>query len=134
MPRNMNPVPFPQDIIYQQNPQINSGIEAVDVFISESLSTQTVGASVNPLQIYVGIGAYIWIIGIISLIVYSLVSIWLLKRQLKDAQLIERNILQAKNLQTPFVLGLIRPKIFLPEGLSGEERGYICLLYTSRCV
>lgn len=127
MPRNMNPVPFPQDIIYQQNPQINSGIEAVDVFISESLSTQTVGASVNPLQIYVGIGAYIWIIGIISLIVYSLVSIWLLKRQLKDAQLIERNILQAKNLQTPFVLGLIRPKIFLPEGLSGEERGYILL-------
>lgn len=127
MPRNINTVPIPHDIIYQQNPQINSGIEAVDSFVSQSLPAPIVGDSVNPLQIYVKLGAYIWVLGIIALLVYSLVSILILKRQLKSAGLIEKNIFEAENLKTPFVLGLIRPKIYLPVGLSKEERHYILL-------
>ena len=127
MPRNTNAVPIPHDIIYQQSPQINSGIEAVDSFVSQSLPAPTAGASANPLQIYVEIGAYIWALGIIALLVYSLVSILILKRQLKSALLIEQNIFEAKNLKTPFVLGLIRPNIYLPVGLNASERSYILL-------
>ncbi|MGI6677835.1 MAG: M56 family metallopeptidase [Dehalobacterium sp.] len=127
MPRNTNTVPIPHDIIYQQSPQINSGIEIVDSFVNQSLPAPTVGASVNPLQIYVEIGAYLWVIGIIALLVYSLVSIIILKKQLKSAQLIEQNIFKAKNLKTPFVLGLIKPKIYLPVGLKATERSYILL-------
>ncbi|MFJ5717429.1 M56 family metallopeptidase [Neobacillus sp. NPDC093127] len=127
MPRNTNTVPIPHDIIYQETPQINSGIEVIDSFVSGFLPAQSIGASVNPLQIYTEIGAYIWVLGIIALLVYSLVSILILKRQLKSAQLIEKNIFEAKNLKTPFVLGLIRPKIYLPVGLNVEERGFILL-------
>ncbi len=127
MPRNTNVNPIPHDIIYQQSPQINSGIEVVDSFVSESLPAPAIGASVNPLQIYIEIGAYIWILGIMVLLIYSVVSILRLKRQLKSAQLIEKNIFEAENLKTPFVLGLIRPKIYLPIGLSKEERNYILL-------
>jgi beta-lactamase regulating signal transducer with metallopeptidase domain len=127
MPRNTNVVSIPHNIIYQQGPQINSGIEVVDSFVSESLPAPTVGASVNPLQIYTEIGAYIWILGIMVLLIYSVVSVLQLKRQLKSAQLIEQNIFEAKNLKTPFVLGLIRPKIYLPTGLNVEERSYILL-------
>jgi len=111
MPRNTNAVPIPQDIIYQQSPQINSGIGVVDSLVNNSLPAPTIGASVNPLQIYVEIGAYIWVLGIIALLVYSLVSILILKRQLKSAQLIDQNNFEARNLKTPFVLGLIKPKI-----------------------
>lgn len=127
LPRNTNAVPILRDIIYQPSPQINSVIEVVDSFISESFPAPTIGASVNPLQIYKEIGAYIWILGIMVFLIYSLVSVLLLKRQLKSAQLIEKNIYEAKNLKTPFVLGLIRPKIYLPVGLNVEERGYILL-------
>jgi beta-lactamase regulating signal transducer with metallopeptidase domain len=127
MPRNTNVVSIPHNIIYQQGPQINSGIEVVDSFVSESLPAPTVGASVNPLQLYTEIGAYIWILGIMVLLIYSVVSVLQLKRQLKSAQLIEQNIFEAKNLKTPFVLGLIRPKIYLPIGLNVEERSYILL-------
>jgi hypothetical protein len=88
MPRNTNTVPIPYDIIYQQSPQINSGIEIVDSFVSKSLPAPTIGASVNSLQIYIEIGAYIWVLGIIAILVYSLVSILILKRQLKSVQLI----------------------------------------------
>ena len=127
MPQNTNTVPILHDIIYQQSPQINSGIEVVDSFVSQSLPAPTVVASVNPLQIYTEIVAYIWVIGIIVLFVYSFVSIFVLKRQLNSAELIEKNIYEAKNLKTPFVLGLIRPKIYLPVGLNVEERSYILL-------
>ncbi|WP_353094171.1 M56 family metallopeptidase [Tissierella praeacuta] len=127
MPRNTNSVPIPRDIIYQQSLQINSGIEVVDSFVSKSLPAPTIGASANPLQIYVQIGIYIWILGIIVLLIYSLVSILQLKRQLKSAQLIEKNIYEAENLKTPFVLGLARPKIYLPVGLNAAERSYILL-------
>ncbi|MGI6066792.1 MAG: M56 family metallopeptidase [Bacillota bacterium] len=127
LPRNTNTVPIPHDIIYQQSPQINSGIEVVDSFVSDLLPAPTIEASVNPLHIYVEIGSYIWILGIIALLVYSLVSIVILKRQLKSVQLIEQNIFQAKNLKTPFVFGLIRPKIYLPVGLNVDERNYILL-------
>ena len=99
----------------------------IDLFVSQSFPVQIVGASANPLQVYVVIGAYIWAIGITALLVYSFVSILFLKRQLKSAQLIENNIFEAKNLKTPFVLGLIRPKIYLPDELNATERSYILL-------
>ena len=127
MPRNTNAIPIPHDIIYQQNPQINSGIEVVDSFVSQSLPAPTVGASVNPLQVYIEIGAYIWILGMIALLVYSLASVLILNRQLKSAQLIKQNTFEVQNLKTPFVLGLIKPKIYLPVGLNSTERSYILL-------
>ena len=58
---------------------------------------------------------------------YSLISILILKRQLNSAQCIENNIFEVKNLKTPFVFGLVRPKIYLPVTLYQEERSYILL-------
>lgn len=127
MPRNTNTALISQNIIYQQNPQINSGIKVVDSFFSQSLPEATANASIKPIQIYITIGSYIWMIGIIALIFYSIISILILKRKLKSAELIEKNIFRLKNLKTPFVLGLIRPKIYLPDGLKSEERRYILL-------
>lgn len=127
LPRDINTVAIPQDIVYQQNPQINSGIESANAFINGMLPAPTIGASVNSLQIYIQIGTYIWVLGMMALLVYSLVSILLLRRQLKNAQLAEQNIYEAENLKTPFVLGFIRPKIYLPVGLDVEEKRYILL-------
>lgn len=119
--------PIPHDIIYQHKPQINSGILSVNTIVNEVLPSPIIGDSVNPMQIYIEIGAYIWMIGIITLLAYSLVSIFRLKKQLKNAQLIEQNIYVADNLKTPFVLGFINPKIYLPVGLGKEEWQYILL-------
>ena len=127
MPRNTNAVSIAHDIIYQQSPQINSGIEAVDSFVGRLLPVPATGVSVNPLQIYTEIGAYIWVLGLVALLGYSFVSIFILKKQLKSSDLIEGNIYEAKNLKTPFVLGVIKPKIYLPAGINAEERNYILL-------
>lgn len=127
LPRSMNTAPITPDIIYQQSPRINSGIEVVDSFVNKSLPAPTIEASANPLQIYIGFGAYIWILGIVALIFYSVISTLHLKRRLKGSRLIEHNIYEANNLKTPFVLGLIKPRIYLPVGLNIQERRYILL-------
>lgn len=121
MPRSSGVLSSPGDILHQQDFLINIGTGA-----SDSLAP-AVGASADPLQIYAGIGAYIWVSGMIALIVYSLVSVFILKRHLKNARLTGNNIYEAPHLKTPFVLGLIRPRIYLPAGLGATERSYILL-------
>lgn len=69
----------------------------------------------------------IWLIGIAALLIYSIVSILLLNRHLSGAVLYEGNIYEAENLKTPFVLGFIHPKIYIPTGLFAEEKSYIIL-------
>lgn len=121
----MNTSPIPQNIMYQQTPQINSGITAVDSYVNRSLPSPIAGASANPLQTCTRIGAYIWLLGIAVMLIYSVVSVLILKRGLKSARRTEGNIYEADNLKTPFVLGVFRPRIIIPAGLSAEEKSYI---------
>ncbi|MEN6314265.1 MAG: M56 family metallopeptidase [Clostridiaceae bacterium] len=117
--------PIPQDIAYQQNPQINSGITVVDTFVNNALPSPSAAASVNPLQIYTQTGAFIWILGIAVMLVYSIASVLILKIRLKSKKHTERNIYEDNNLKTPFVLGIFRPIIYIPAGLTAEEKSYI---------
>lgn len=59
------------------------------------------------------------------LLIYSGISYALLKKKLKSALPEEENVYEMPNLPTPFVLGMIRPGIYLPTGITGEERDYI---------
>lgn len=122
-----NSAPIPADIAMQPIPRVDSGIPTVDNAVSHVLPTIPPTASVNPLQICVTVGSYLWFVGIMVMLIYSIISIILQKRRLKGAMLIESNIYEADNLKTPFVLGLFRPIIYIPKGLSEEEKYYIVL-------
>jgi len=119
--------PIPRDIAMQAVPRIDSGITIIDNVVSASLPAAVPYASVNPLQIWTFIGSCVWLFGIVAMLIYSFVSIVWLKRRLRDAALIEGNLYEAYNLKTPFVIGLFKPKIYIPAGLNDEERRYIIL-------
>lgn len=127
VPPASNNISIQHNIVYQSNLTIRNGTEASNPFVEKTLPELSAKNNINPFQFGIKVGTYIWILGIILLLVYSLVSVLLIKRKLKNAQLIEKNIFEAKNLKTPFVLGMLKPKIYLPVGLSAEERGYILL-------
>ena len=125
-------VPFkaqtiPPDIAMQPIPHIDSGIPFVNNAAGAILPTAAPTASFNPLQIWITIGAFIWLIGIIALFVYGMVSFLILKRKMRAAMHLKENIFQAKNIKSPFVLGFFSPKIYLPVGLSAKEKNYIIL-------
>lgn len=121
----VNTQPIPQDIVEHAVPSIDTGIPAIDDYVSSILpvATQT---GINYLQILITAGSIIWFIGIIAMLVYSNMSMFKLKRILKDAILLEDNIYEAK-IKTPFVMGFFKPKIYLPLNLTGEEREHVIL-------
>ena len=125
-------VPFkaltiPTDIATQTEPRIDSGIPFVNNAVSSILPAATPTASVNPLQIWTTICALVWFIGVAVMLIYGVVSFVILKRKMREAAHIEANIYEAGNIKSPFVLGVFKPKIYLPIGLSGQERSYILL-------
>lgn len=123
----VNPEPISYDILYTRASQVNTGIINVDYFTNSSLPAVTIYESVNPMKIWINIGATLWMIGVLVLLIYSLVDLLRLKRKLKNAVYDRDNIYLLNGVDTPFVLGIIRPKIYLPMLLSESEKGYILL-------
>lgn len=122
-----NSTPIPQDIAVQAVPHIDSGITVIDKAVSAALPAATPVTSINPLQIWIFIGTCIWLFGIAVMLIYSFVSIVVLKRRLRSATLIEGNLYEAHNLKTPLVIGIFKPKIYIPAGLTDEEHCFIVL-------
>jgi len=94
--------------------------------ILPKLPTDVIG-SVNPLQIWTAITAWIWIVGVAVLLVYGVGSFFILKRKMSGAAHVEANIHEAENIKSPFVLVVFKPRIYLPVGLSGQEKSYTIL-------
>lgn len=70
---------------------------------------------------WIAIGATVWAGGLAAMLAYGVVSYGLLKRKLRGAAHDEANIRIAENIRTPFVLGILKPKIILPQGLPAQE-------------
>ena len=130
---------IPTNIASQTIPQFDSGITAVDNFVNNTAALITppvappiapevyISGAANPGMSLVTLGAYIWLLGAVVMLIYGVVSYMILKRKLRGSTLIENNIYEAENIKSPFVLGIIRPEIFLPTGLSADEYEYIVL-------
>lgn len=109
-------------------PSIYSGIPIVDNMANALLSqsfTAAPGASVNPLQIWLPILAALWLLGIALLWVYAGASYLRLRRQVATAVLLQDNICQSENIPSPFLLGLLQPKIYLPLAMDETTAGFV---------
>lgn len=116
------------EILYSQTPTVDSGIQAVNEVVNPVITqsmTPQVGASVNPLQIVMTVGAWIWCAGLVVLLFYSVISYVRLHYRMRDAVLLEENIFQSEKVDSPFVFGFIKPRIYLPFSLEEENRPYV---------
>ncbi len=118
----------PPEIIYAQKPQIHTGVEifnsTVNPVISESLAPD-IGTSVNPVQIILFAATIIWLTGLAGMLIYTLVSYLKLRHKVKASISVDKNIYICDNINTPFVLGVINPKIYLPSNLKTTEQDYV---------
>ena len=128
---------IPLNIGMDTTPTINSGISAINNAVNPIISqsnTPMAGSSVNLLQITIGIYEYIWIFGMIALALYTAISYWRLRRKVDTAVRYKDNIFQSENVSFPFVLGIIKPRIYLPFKMNGQylehvvahEQAHIC--------
>lgn len=65
--------------------------------------------------------AGMWLVGVAVMLAYGLVGAAKMRRRVTTAIPMKKNLYQCEQVTFPFVLGLVRPRIYLPFGLSGEE-------------
>lgn len=118
---------IPEDIGYQMEPKVSLPVPGINDVVNESLPAGTPAGSVNPLQIVLFIGTWIWILGMAVLMIRSILTLFFLKKKLKAAVWERDNIYRMPGEGTPFVYGIFRPRIYLSQALSPEEERYMLL-------
>lgn len=77
------------------------------------------------LQAVPSIAGVVWALGMILLTIGAFSSLWRLRRLVGEAVCLQGNQYLCDAAKSPFILGLVRPRIFLPSGLEGSELEYI---------
>ena len=107
---------IPMNIEMAAKPAIDSGVEIVNSMVNPMIAasfTPNPAASANPLQIWIPLASVVWAFGMVLMFLYTAISYWRLIRRIDAAVLYRDNIFQSENVSSPFVLGIIKPKIYL---------------------
>lgn len=116
------------EIMYDKTPEINTGVPVINGVINPAIGgsfTPMPGASANPLQAWIPVLAFVWGIGMFLLFVYTVVSYWRVKRKIGTAVLFRDNIYQSENVVSPFVLGIVKPRIYLPFHMNEQDMEHV---------
>ncbi len=119
---------IPLHIEMEPTPTIHSGIDAINSVVNPILrdtNTPMPGDSINPLQVTVAVCTGIWVLGMVAMALYTAISYGHLRRKVDTAVRLDGNILQSENVDTPFVLGIVKPNIFLPYRISEPELTHV---------
>lgn len=115
---------IPMNIEMAAKPAIDSGVEVVNSMVNPVIAasfTPNPAASANPLQIWIPLIAVIWLFGMVLMFLYTAISYWRLNRRIDAAVRYRDNIFQSENVSSPFVLGIIKPKIYLPFHMNQQD-------------
>lgn len=109
-------------------PHFESGFSVVDNQVNDYIRsnyfegvTRTEGHFLDITTIL----AIVWIIGIVALLIYTFIGYLRLRRKIGTAVLLRDNIFQSENVGSPFVLGNICPKIYLPFNIGEQDFEYV---------
>lgn len=109
-------------------PLLDSGISIVDNRVNDYLGDHYFEGVSKPTGHFLDITnifAIIWIVGIVLLLSYTIISYIRVRDKVKTAVLLRENIYQSELVVSPFVLGLIKPRIYLPFQMNEEDMTHV---------
>ena len=118
----------PEVVQFDPAPTITSGVELIDNAVNPSLSESFAAAplaSVNPLYVWTYLAGWVWLIGLAAMLAYALVSYLRLRRRVSASIPLRENIYVCDEVPSPFILGIVRPRIYLPSALDEAQRGSV---------
>ena len=118
----------PEVVRFDPAPTITSGVELIDNAVNPSLSESFAAAplaSVNPLYVWTYLAGWVWLIGLAAMLLYALVSYLRLRRRVSASIPLRENIYVCDEVPSPFILGIVRPRIYLPSALDEAQRGSV---------
>ena len=118
----------PEVVQFDPAPTITSGVTIIDNAVNPSLSESFAAAplaSVNPLYVWIYLAGWVWLIGLAAMLAYALVSYLRLRRRVRASIPLRENIYVCDEVPSPFILGIVRPRIYLPSALDETQRGSV---------
>ena len=118
----------PAVVRFDPAPTITSGVELIDNAVNPSLSESFAAAplaSVNPLYVWTYLAGWVWLIGLAAMLLYALVSYLRLRRRVSASIPLRENIYVCDEVPSPFILGIVHPRIYLPSALDEAQRGSV---------
>ena len=115
---------IPQDIVTSQAPAIHSGIPAVNSTVNPMVTQQVIEES-HIMEKILYVGAIVWAVGAALMLVYSVISWLMLRHRVRASILLRDNIYLCDNVDSPFVFGIFRPRIYVPSGMEEEQLFYV---------
>ena len=115
----------PAVVQFDPAPTITSGVNIIDNAVNPSLSEHFAAvptASVNPLYVWTEIAGWVWLIGLGAMLLYALVSYLRLRRRVSVSLCVRENIYLCDAISSPFILGVVKPHIYLPSTLDEVQR------------
>jgi len=115
----------PTAVQFAPAPTITSGVSVIDNAVNPSLSEHFAAvptASVNPLYVWAYLAGWVWLIGLGAMLLYALVSYLRLRRRVSVSLPIQDHIYLCDAISSPFILGVVKPRIYLPSGLDEVQR------------
>lgn len=115
----------PAVVQFDPAPTITSGVSVIDNAVNPALSEHFAAAptaSVNPLYVWTEIAGWVWLIGLGAMLLYALVSYLRLRRRVSVSLCVRENIYLCDAISSPFILGVVKPHIYLPSGLDEVQR------------
>ena len=119
---------FPEKIISGPSFDVQTGITPIDNRINDYLGDryfEGVTVPTNNGNNAMTILTIVWIIGILLLATYTVISYWRLHRKVDTAVRYKDNIFQSENVSSPFVLGIINPRIYLPFSMNEQDMEHV---------
>ena len=121
---------IPAPVVYEPVPTVSSAVDAMEQTVSSTLPAVTPpiapsvapAATVNPIQTILLIAMILWLAGMAVMATVSIVNYIRLKKELQFAIRLEGNIWQSEAVRSPFILGIWKPKIYIPYGLDDQTR------------
>ena len=98
--------------------------DALNPILADSLSPAP-GDSVNPMQVLTFAGSVVWCAGMIVMLIYAAVSTIRLRLRMKTAVETEPGVYRTDAAPTPFILGVLRPRIYVPFSVSEDALPYV---------
>lgn len=118
----------PQTIMTENTFRISSGIEMFDNPINEYLGDhyyEGVTVSTDAGSSFMSIVTMAWIIGMAVMLLYTIISYLRIVKKVKEATPLKENIWICDNISTPFILGVVKPRIFIPSSMTDEDLKFV---------
>ena len=119
-----------QAVQFGGSPVLNTGFASLDGAVNNAIASSmphSPAASADPLYLLAAVLSAVWLLGAAAMAAYTLIACLRLRRRVAASVRLDGNVYICDDIDTPFILGVIRPRIYLPSSLDDTSRENVLL-------